>query len=72
MADFTNTDEQKTCDTDTSKPKRAMSKERRERFTWHPGDLKFISQAEFDQMVRDGKAILYGKPTLDAGGTSQA
>ena len=65
-------DEQKTRDADTRKPIRVMSKERRERFTWHAGDLKFISKDEFDQMVRDGKVILYGKPTLDAGGTSQA
>ncbi len=57
-------------DTDTRKPKCGMSKERKERFTWHPGDLKFISQAEFDQMVRDGKVILYGKPTPAAGAES--
>lgn len=36
-----------------------MSKARMERFTWHEGDLKFISKAELDQMVRDGKVVLY-------------
>ena len=55
---------------DTRKSIRVMSKERKERFTWHAGDLKFITKDEFDQAVRDGKVILYGKPTLDAGANS--
>ena len=36
-----------------------ISKARRNRFTWQPGDLKIISKDELDQMVRDGKAVLY-------------
>ncbi len=36
-----------------------ISKARMDRFTLHPGDLKIISKAELDQMVRDGKAVLY-------------
>ena len=36
-----------------------ISKARMDRFTWHPGDLKIISKDELDQMVRDGKAVLY-------------
>ena len=34
-----------------------ISKARMDRFTWHEGDLKFISREEFDKMVRDGKVI---------------
>lgn len=35
-------------------PKRAtIAPERRSRFRWEAGDLKFISKAEFEQMISD-------------------
>ena len=36
-----------------------ISRARMDRFTCHPGDFKIISKAELDQMVHEGKAVLY-------------
>lgn len=37
-----------------------ISPERRDRFTWHVGDLKFLTTEEFEQVKQSGNFIDYG------------
>lgn len=36
-----------------------ISPERRERYTWHVGDLKFLTTEEFEQVKQSGDFIDY-------------
>ena len=36
-----------------------ISPERRERYTWHVGDLKFLTTEEFEQVKQSGNFIDY-------------
>ena len=47
-----------------------ISPERRDRFTWHVGDLKFLTAEEFEQVKQSGNFIDYGvlkEPSEDDG-----
>ncbi len=37
-----------------------ISPERRERYTWHVGDLKFLTAEEFEQIKQSGNFVDYG------------
>ena len=37
-----------------------ISPERRERYTWHDGDLKFLTTEEVEQIKQSGSFIDYG------------